>query len=178
MLDKKIQIKPKEEVYVKLTGNADWEGVMVKNHMSLMDMGSVALVYLDDYFSEDKNRVLYAEHSLMLAVLEYCTNIEVDKNTIPAMLSDYALWNEIKKRILNYGDFRYLLKQTVEEIKEETREKNSFGNQFEKVTEKIIALVDQLANTELTPESLESLKESLSEINSSPILKSIVEKVM
>ncbi len=143
--------------------------ILVKPYLSLTDQIVLLEVCVEEYFSNDLSGVISSEHKLILAVLDQCTNIEVGEDTIPNILRNYKLWKEINSKIQNYGAFRALLNQTIEELKEKKRLEKSLGNMLEKVLDFVSGL------SEISPESIDKIKELLKEVDNSAIFKKAVE---
>lgn len=150
--------------------------VFVKNYLSVLEQGIVAGVYLRSLMeNNDPSRVIRAEHELMLAILDYCTNIEITEQTMEVLLSNFIHWERITKEIRNYSFFRALLKQTVEEIKEEKRMELSFGKQFEEISSKGLEFITKLSSADGSPEFVSRIQELLKQINESPILQKMAD---
>lgn len=151
--------------------------VFVKNYLSVVEQGIVAGVYLRSLMQDnDPSKVIRAEHELMFAILDYCTNIDITEETMENLLSNFSQWERITKEIKNYGFFRALLKQTVEEVKEEKRMALSFGKQFEDISNKILEFISKLSSADGSPEFVERMQDLLKQINESPILQKMAEQ--
>lgn len=145
--------------------------IKVKSFLSLTDQLSLTTVYLEEYFSKEEDRILKSEYKVFLGVIDFCTDINIEKLFIDDIFKNYKLWEEIKSKIKNYGDFRALLARTVDEIKETKRLEKSLGNVLESLFEKMQSVL----NTEISPESIEKIQELLKDIDKSKILKSATE---
>lgn len=175
MLDEKQIIEFKSPSFQDVV----YEGtkIKVKPYMSLTDMGVVAGLYIENYFSESPSRVIQAEYALVTAVLEQCTNLEISEGSFEAFLGNVKLWDEIVSKIKNYGTFRALLKQTVEEKKEEIRIENTTGKVISVLSGKILGVIEQITSAEITPESIDKLKELLKDLESSSVFKNLSTKL-
>lgn len=174
MLDKiKVDFKEPECQEVIFEGKP----IKVKPYISLMDMGVIGGVYLEKYFSGSPSHVMEAEYALIMTVLDQCTNLEIEENGFGGFLANVKLWEDIVSKIKNYSTFRALLKQTVEERKELLRLENTTGRVISVLSSKILDLVDKLSNTEITPESIEKVKDLLKEVESSTVFKKVSDKI-
>lgn len=163
MLENKQKIAFNDVEYVEVPFQN--QIIKVKPYLSLTDQVVLTEVYLEEFFSNETSSVIASEHKLMLAVLDYCTDIEVDNKIVQNLLSNYKLWKDINSKIQNYSAFRALLSQTVEEVKERKRLEKSLGN----LLEKILGFFNNL--TDISPESLDKIKEILSEVENSTVFK-------
>ena len=145
--------------------------VSVKPFLSLVDQMAIMAVYLDEYFSGGQSRVLEAEYKLVLSVIDLCTNVDISELRIDSLLGNYKLWEEIKSKIKNYGEFRALLAKTVEEIKQAKMLEKTLGSAIEGLLEKL----NSILTTDISPESIEKTKEMLKMIEESKILKTATE---
>lgn len=166
MLETKKEIEFKAVDAVEVTfGN---EKIKVKPYLSITDQVAILTVYLEEYFSNTNTGVINSEFKLILAVLDYCTDMDVEKLSLNNIMANYKLWKEINSKIVNYGDFRALLARTIEEIKEQKRIEKSLGNIAEKVLEFINNLKD------VSPEMLEQVKSLLVDVEKSEVFKKAV----
>lgn len=141
--------------------------------------------YVDDYFSEREDKLikeskynyLEAELNLMNYILQSVTNIDIsDFNA--NLYSDIVLWDNIKKSIINYDEFRKRLDMVVEIIKENIALENSLGKVVENLINKINEFVDKAGN--ISPEVIEQARiaglEMLDELKKSSVLGNVEEQ--
>lgn len=165
-------LENKKQVTFKAVGYAEVvfqdQTIKVKPYLSLTDQVAVLTAYLEEYFSSDASAVIRSEFKLILAVLDYCTDIDVEKLSLNDIMANFKLWKEINSKIVNYGDFRAWIAKTIEEIREQKRLEKSLGNVVEKVLEFISNLKD------VSPEMLEQVKSLLADVETSKIYKQAV----
>jgi len=175
MLEQKQKILFKEPSFQEVI----FEGkvIKVKPYISLMDMGVIGGVYLEKYFSGSPSHVIDAEYSLMATVLDQCTNLEIEEGSFGGFVANVKVWDDIVAKIKNYGTFRALLRQSVEERKETLRLENTTGRVISVLSSKVLELIDKLSSTEITPESIEKVKDLLKEVESSTVFKKVSDKI-
>lgn len=165
-------LENKKEVTFKAVGHAEVvfqeQTIKVKPYLSLTDQMAVLTAYLEEYFSPDASAVIRSEFKLILAVLDYCTDIDVEKLSLNDIMANFKLWKEINSKIVNYGDFRSLAARTIDELKEQKRLEKSLGN----VAEKILEFINNLKD--ISPEMLDKAKELLGDVEKSEVFKKAV----
>lgn len=145
--------------------------IKVKPFLSLTDQITLLTIYLDEYFSEEKERVLKSEYQLVFGVLDLCTNVNIEELSLDSLLSNYGVWENVKKKIANYGEFRALLARTIDEIKESKRLEKSLGSAIEGIFES----VQSILKTDISPESIEKLQQLLKDVDESKIFNKVTE---
>lgn len=166
MLETKKEIEFKSVDAVEVTfGN---EKIKVKPYLSMTDQVTILTVYLEEYFSNANTGIINSEFKLIMGVLDYCTDINVDKLSLNDIMANYKLWKEINSKIVNYGDFRAWIAKTIDEIREQKRLEKSLGNVVEKILEFISNLKD------VSPEMLEQVKSLLADVEGSKIYKQAI----
>lgn len=166
MLENKQKVTFKAVEYAEITFQN--QVIKVKPYLSLTDQAAITAVYLENYFSEDASRVINSEIKLILAILDFCTSIDIENLSINDIMANFKLWKEINSKIVNYGDYRALLAKTIEEIKESKRIEKSLGN----VVDKVIEFFNSLG--EISPEMLDKAKELLGDVEKSEVFKTAV----
>lgn len=169
MLENKQKIEFKEPEFQEVIYEKN--KIKVKPFLSLTDQITLLTIYLDEYLSEEKERVLKSEYQLVFGVLDLCTNISIEELSIDGLLSNYGVWENVKKKIVNYGEFRALLARTVEEIKETRRLDKSLGSAIEG----IVGNIQSILKTDISPESIEKVRHLLKDVEESKILKKATE---
>lgn len=129
--------------------------------------------FVTDYFfsstdtnpiSTSKYDLFGAELSLIIATLDFATNIDVrnkEFNFEDFMVT--GLWEEIKKCIVNWNDFRSDLDRVVQDIKEQMTLEKSLGYVIEETIDKISFLIQQVSE-KVTNEDVDKLREVAKEI--------------
>ncbi len=76
-------LENKQQVTFKVVGHIEVsfqdQVIKVKPYLSLTDQAAITAVYLENYFSGDASRVINSEFKLILAVLDFCTDIDIEK---------------------------------------------------------------------------------------------------
>ena len=87
----------------------------LKMYLALEDKLKIAETYLDSIFSKEGVALAYltAEYSLMLSVVDYCTNIDINDEDILNKLIFLGIWDDIRQNIKNYEEFRKELESIV-----------------------------------------------------------------
>lgn len=151
--------------------NFNGQVIKIKPYLSLTDQAALLSVYLEEYFSKEESRIVEAEYKIVLGVLDFCTNIEISDLKMNDLFANYKLWDEIKKKISNYGEFRALVARTVDEIKETKRIEKSLGSVLEGIFDKL----SNLLNSDISPESIEKVQQLLKQVEESKIFKTATE---
>lgn len=133
--------------------------------------------YIDNYrgssaFGTEKD-VLMAEHSLKLAVLDLCTNINVAEISINDVMANYDLYVQIISAIKNYSDFRRNLSEILLDVSREEDREVSIGRVIEAIYNKAQDFAENLTSLEMSDENVAKISGLLKEVQESPILKSL-----
>ncbi len=178
MLDNKQKVTFPEENYkeIPLGGSV----VKVKTYLSRSDQEVLTEVYLERYFSDKTSHVLDAEYSLMLNVIDLCTDIEMVEEkdgalsalfTVDNILSNFEFIKAIRdKTLVNYGEYRALLHKTIEEEKEKRRLEVSLGKVISSIYAKLSDLMDNILEFDSSEESLNRIRDLIKDAEKSPIL--------
>jgi hypothetical protein len=172
-MEKKIELALKQPENVKF----EYQGfiIEVKPYLSMTEQDELSKQYIEQYFDESPEQ---AEFILLFSVLELCTNIQLFKNaertepslTIDDLLSNWSLIQQIRTKILNYGDFYARLQANVRHIdlgKNSLKESILIG--YAKISEILNDLPTYLANLKISDEDMARVKELMD----SPILKEL-----
>lgn len=169
MLDNKQKIEFKEPEYQEVVFGK--YKIKVKPYLSLADQMALTQVYLEEYFGKDQTRIIESEYKLVYGVFDFCTDVNIESMTINGLLSNYKVWEEVKSKIKNYGEFRALLARTVEELKESKRIEKSLGTVLESLFDRLSSLL----STDISPESIEKVQQLLKDVEESKIFKKATE---
>lgn len=169
MLEQKQKIELNEPALEEVVINST--SVKVKPYLKLSDQMALVSVYLEDYFSKEETRVLESEYKLVLGVIDMCTDIDIQELPINLLLGNYKLWENIKSKIKNYGEFRALLARTIDEKREERRLEKTLGSAVENLFEKLSSLL----STDISPESIEKVQQLLKDVEESKIFNKATE---
>jgi hypothetical protein len=154
--------------------------IFVKPYLSQRDQLVLAGIYISEYYLDDSpkvDRVYNAEMSLLLGILDLCTNVLMtDDEGKPAfeldnLLANYQFVKSLRESIRNYNEFRATLKLTLDSI---ALEKNNIGESLSRVADRIVTFLSDFKIDEGTAERLSKL---LADANNSEVLKTITEKI-
>ena len=134
----------------------------ISPYISIENKLQIIEIYLDALFAGNNISQNYvtAEYSLMLAVVDLCTNIETDDTDIIQKLIFTGAWDEIKSSIKNYGEFRQELKDVVEMKYNEM----SISSNINALILKVSGLVDNISKLDLSENGIKQLTESYQEL--------------
>jgi len=178
MLNEKkvVKLPPAEIVSLNIGGSK----VFVKTYLSAEEQDTLTAIYMSALTGENGS-IAFAERSLMISVIETCTDIELVKEeegtivplvTVDEIFANYSFWIKIKLAIKNYEYFREILDATVEAYRESIRLSVSLGVRVENIIERLEGFVEKISSGEgLSPESISQTRELLTEINQSEILQ-------
>jgi len=169
MLNNKQDLEFKEPEYQEVVFGK--YKIKVKPYLSLADQMALTQVYLEEYFAKEQTRILESEYKLVYGVFDFCTDVNIESMTINGLLSNYKMWEEVKSKIKNYGEFRALLARTVEEVKESKRIEKSLGTVLESLFDRLSGLL----STDISPESIEKVQQLLKDVEESKIFKKATE---
>ena len=138
--------------------------------------------YIDNYFSQSvigiEKDVVMAEHSLKLALLDLCTDVDVSEISINDILSNYVTYMKIIRSIVNYEEFRRTLSEIVSNIKEEEMKEKSIGFVLENIYAKALEFFENLSSMELSEENIGKIGKLLKEAEESPLLNSLAKNLV
>lgn len=179
MIEEKIKAEfPKEGNRIVGLGNTE---IQVSPFLNHQEQQLITEIYLKELYAEENGNhnmaVLNAENALTISILNYSTNLltieEKDGKEVPVIsLNDLYAHPEFVKNVFsnikNYKEFRERLNATIEFANEQRRLTHSVGSKVDLIISKIINFIDNLSD--ITPERLEEMKESLKDIQGSEIL--------
>jgi len=128
--------------------DTDTKVTLIKNYISLLEQPDVS----------ETIKFVQAEYSLILGILDLCTNIDVTNYTteqVDKMVNSY--FPLIANYITNYSSFREELKAVLER---ENR-KNSFEKSLQKLVEKAEGVLDKIMMVDFSEEGVSKLVEAL-----------------
>lgn len=177
----KVKISFNEREWKKL----DRWGISVKPYISLVDQMAIIEVYMGALFSDggdSASKYIMAENGLIANILELNTNIQLldGDNVLVSMdniFENFELYTAIENSIVNMSDFKRRLLKSVEAKREEMRLATSIGFVLDDLYAKGTEYISKIVATEISPESMEQLKATMAELNMSPILKILSEKI-
>jgi len=151
--------------------NLDEGEIIVKPYLDMNLQAALINQYTTTFFSSDNKTIAMdewdewgAECALKLAIIDLCSSVPVDGDFENILLS--GIYDRIEREIKNYQEFRWLLDNTISNIKEQIAQKKSIGGTLDSLFEKARILVDNLIKSteNLTPEQLKKLKETGQEL--------------
>ena len=115
------KIKISLDVNKQETKVCDGMAYQIVPYLSLESKLQIIEPYLESLFADANiaKNYLIAEYSLMVSVVDFCTNIDIEDEDIIGKLVSTGLWDEIRKNIINYNEFRKELETIVEMRKEQ-----------------------------------------------------------
>ena len=139
----------------------EWKGntIKIKKYISEGDQVFLYKTYVDIYFenTDPATRYLSANYSMVLAVINLCTNI----NTQDLVLSDVissGLWALIRKNIVNYNYVMKDIEKLAEMISKEKQIASGLGFALESVVAKVVSAIE---NSNITDDNI---KESVGKL--------------
>jgi hypothetical protein len=137
-------------------------------------------IYVDVYLSIEKKVILLsnymtslyqernfvsnyieAEYSLILGILDFCTNIDINMSGSNAfdlnMILATGVFKDIKDKIINYSELR----NDISRLIELNNGKKSIGYKFDTVADKLISFLDSLSKIDLTEAGMKKLIDNL-----------------
>ena len=178
MEKKKFSFKSPEMVKI-LVGDQEIE---VVPYLDVETQVVLTKSYIDNYFSQSvigiEKDVVMAEHSLKLALLDLCTDVDVSEISINDILSNYVTYMKIIRSIVNYEEFRRTLSEIVSNIKEEEMKEKSIGFVLENIYAKALEFFENLSSMELSEENIGKIGKLLKEAEESPLLNSLAKNLV
>jgi hypothetical protein len=107
---------------------------------------------------------LQAEWSIILGILDRCTNIDVDAENHPEEFEDIissGLWDNIKVQIVNYKEFREDLNKVYNFVLSQNTAEKSLSRNFDELTVKAIAFIDKISQMDFSQEGIAQLVDNL-----------------
>lgn len=167
----RITFSEYENVFLKFNN----QKIEIRPYLKMAEQVELINKYLENYLfgnsavSLSAYDFVGAELQLMLTVIDLLTNIEVADNDGNLLVNEgdvvvSGLWDEIKSKIDNYVQFRELLDRVVEDVKYQIVLQHSIGTVINGVVEKANVMIDKLTSMDITPETIEKIKEMSKEV--------------
>lgn len=153
--------------------------VTVKTYLGLALQKELIENYIEIYFapnSENRFDYLGAEATLILDVMDKCTNIafvdDEDKTlfSMDDIISNPELFAQIKTRIKNYDEFYRSLHRVISDIREKKSLEKSVGGVIDRLYETISTFLLEFSSEE----NIRKVNEMLFNVNNSDVLKEVV----
>ena len=136
--------------------------IIVNSYLSEELKLDLANKYFAFMFNEENliNGYFQAEWSLILGIVEACTNIKVfhedeDESFDLNNLIESGLWHKISENIENYKEFRNQLK----EIQNLSNAQKRIGKKILEILSKVSDLIDQISSLDLSEDGIAKLIE-------------------
>jgi len=160
---KKVKLTPEAQEACTIQYNG--KNIEVKSYMGIAQQGILIEKYIEDYFSDNPERLikasdynyLEAEYNLMDYVLQICTNIDT-KDLDENVYANSDLFDKVAITIQNYGVFKERLYKVVQEVKEQKVMDKSIGKIIGDLAEKANALLVEFGN--LDPKEISKLQDT------------------
>jgi hypothetical protein len=160
-----IKIAPTKELLITF----EKQDIYVYPYISLANETKIISDYCSSLFKEGGflGNYIEAEYSMVLSVLDLCTNIKlVDEDNVTIDLDDIlasGLWEEIKKKIDNFDKMRNHADNVVRNIVRENDLKKSLGAVVDGLSVKLFDLLDKLSNMDFSEAGIKELVSNLKE---------------
>lgn len=110
--------------------------------------------YIETLFKEEDllSGYVKAEYSLILGIIDLCTNISIENLNIDFVFSN-GLWEQIKKKLINYDELR----SDIDYLVMQENQNRSFGSVLDKLAKKLESVLDQVSGMDLSQEGIATL---------------------
>jgi hypothetical protein len=139
---------PKNEVF-----KFDNTEITLRPYLTIAEKSEIIKEYVDILFdpTDDNivNKYLCAENTLILHILDVCTNLTIDKNVGVDVLIESGLWMNVRNRIAKYDRFREDLEKVIKLIENKNAIDKSVGNVLDGLAIKITNILDQIPNLDM-----------------------------
>lgn len=143
--------------------------ILIKPYLGMLDKIGIAMEYLSLLFEEDSEvttKYYISEYALILQIVDIVTNIDV--TDIQTDLLIYSgLWDEIKKKIVNYESFRYDLNRLILFYQNEKNAEISIGAVVERLGNKFAESMKDISQADIKElkETSETFVDALNKLN-------------
>lgn len=157
----KIKITIPESDFI----NKKYEGMsyMVAPYISLENKIAIVENYLDSLFSQNNIAQSYftAEYSLILSIVDLCTNISIDDEDIINKLVSTGLWDDISGCIVNFKSFR----EDLDKIIALKTNEISLESNANALISKVYELVENISKVDFSENGMKSLAENFGKLS-------------
>ena len=157
------KIKITLEINKKLTKLYEGMTYQVMPYILLEDKLQIVESYLESLFAntDATKNYLTAEYSLMLSVIDFCTNIDIDDEDIIKKLVATGLWDDIRKSIVNYNEFRGELDKIVKMKQFE----NSVSSNLNALILRIYDFIENISELDFSENGMKQLSEGFEKLS-------------
>ena len=147
----KIKIIPNDIVHIK----HNEQDISINPWISLVNKTILYRNYIESYYKvgDIVGNYIDAEYSLILGIVDLCTNISLDDVNVDALISS-GLWEEIKSQIKNYSKVVADLYNILKFIADKNVMEKSMSVTFDKLVESILQFI---YNVDLSSEGIQNL---------------------
>jgi hypothetical protein len=128
--------------------------ITIRTRLSVSEKIALSEQYLsilfDDKDASLSNRYLIAEYSLILQIVYLISNIDTENDMDADLFVDSGLWDEIKKRLVDYESFRYDLNRLILLYQYERNAEVALGSVIENVVAKLSETIDRFSESDVT----------------------------
>lgn len=160
IVKQKIVLENKEPIVVNFNGVE----ILVNPYITLDDKIKLIKIYLDSYFSSGEFYLSYlsAEYSIVLAIMDLCTNIDITGIKVDEIINS-GLWDEIIPNITNYWEFKEDLGSVIKAMREDIVAQKSVGSVIENASNKISMIIDKMMEIDISQDGINKLIEKIGE---------------
>jgi hypothetical protein len=154
--------------------------ILINPYISLKNKMELFRIYLDSFFDKEIYiSYLEAEYSLIFAIVDLCTDINIEGLKIDTVVNS-GLWAFVKKNIENYDEFRFELHSVVQYMRENEIARKSVGGVIDNASIKILDFLEKISSLDISQDGVMKLIEKISEtgiVQPSPIQKQRKKKI-
>jgi len=145
--------------------------IILRPYLTINEKSSIIKEYIDILFDPDNDNIidkyLCAENTLILHIMDVCTNLKIDENIGVDLIIESGLWNNVRERIAKYGIFRNDLEKIIDFVREQNVINKSVGNILDKFAIKVMDILNQIPDldTNSVKEAAEKFTMELEKLN-------------
>jgi len=133
---------------------------LVSQTLPIKIQSDLVSLYISEYFGNEAIYInhIKAEEVLRLAIIDKCTNINIDDMTVDGIIMS-GVWGIIQKELPFYHELREMIECVVDHIQEEIAIQRSINGTLERIE---LAITEFLSNISELDLSVDGIKEILS----------------
>jgi hypothetical protein len=157
----KVEIKILSKDYIKIEHNK--QDIFVYPYIELGMKSTLLNNYVTSYFGigDFVDQYIQAEYGLMLSIIDNFTNVKMDDETGVSIdidgLVNSGLWDDIKSKIVNYGELRNDIDVVVKRISDQYALERSIGTVVDGIAQKAYSFLEKISNMDLSEEGIKKL---------------------
>jgi hypothetical protein len=136
--------------------------IIVNKFIGLQDKMTLLTIYSESFTNTGEDfitRYTSAEYSLMLAIIDLCTNVDIAGIDVDNVICS-EFWEKVKKEIINYSELRNDIDKIIANIENE----KSVGITIDKLYYKLSSFIDQVSKVDVSEGGIAKLKNMFDEI--------------